>query len=124
MSHLLTCGFSVFQKAKNARVLNFDGHLKIIFTFRIYYIDIPEDKISQNSVEKAAPIGKVSAMDADADENAAIKYSIISGNKAFVFSIDSETGEIYLQQNLDREVQVIFFWFFIFQSVNPIIKGL
>ncbi len=73
---------------------------------RIYYIDIPEDKISQNSLENAAPIGKVTAVDADAGENAAIKYSIISGNKAFVFSIDSETGEIYLQQNLDREVQV------------------
>lgn len=76
------------------------------FTKRIYYIDIPEDRISQGSAENAAPIGKVEAIDADDGENAAMKYSIIGGNKASVFSIDSETGEIYLQQNLDRETQV------------------
>jgi hypothetical protein len=49
----------------------------------------------------------VTAVDADAGDNAAIKYSIIGGNKASVFNINSETGDIYLQQSLDREVQVM-----------------
>ena len=75
-----------------------------MFTKRIYYIDIPEDHPVDSDMSK--PIGKVSAVDADAGDNAAIKYSIIGGNKASVFSINSETGDIYLLQSLDREVQV------------------
>jgi hypothetical protein len=79
------------------------------FTKRIYYIDIPEDHPVDTDMSK--PVGKVTAVDADAGNNAAIKYSIIGGNKASVFNINSETGDIYLQQSLDREIQVrhIFF---------------
>jgi len=76
-----------------------------MFTKRIYYIDIPEDHPVDSDLTK--PIGKVTAVDADAGDNAAIKYSIIGGNKASVFSINSETGDIYLLQSLDREVQVM-----------------
>ena len=75
------------------------------FTKRIYYIDIPEDHPVDTDMSK--PVGKVTAVDADAGNNAAIKYSIIGGNKASVFNINPETGDIYLQQSLDREVQVI-----------------
>jgi hypothetical protein len=74
------------------------------FSKRIYYIDIPEDH--PVDVDMSKPVGKVSAVDADAGDNAAIKYSIIGGNKASVFNINSETGDIFLQQSLDREVQV------------------
>ena len=75
------------------------------FTKRIYYIDIPEDHPVDSDLSK--PVGKVTSVDADAGDNAAIKYSIIGGNKASVFNINSETGDIYLQQSLDREVQVM-----------------
>ena len=75
------------------------------FSKRIYYIDIPEDH--PVDVDMSKPVGNVSAADTDAGDNAAIKYSIIGGNKASVFNINSETGDIFLQQSLDREVQVI-----------------
>jgi hypothetical protein len=74
------------------------------FTKRIYYIDIPEDHAVDTDLSK--PVGKVTAVDSDAGDNAAIKYSIIGGNKASVFNINSETGDIYLLQSLDRETQV------------------
>ena len=103
-----------------------------MFTKRIYYIDIPEDHPVDSDMSK--PIGKVSAVDADAGDNAAIKYSIIGGNKASVFSINSETGDIYLLQSLDREVQVslkthfnhqlyhkkVFFFFLCSQLCQPV----
>ena len=50
-------------------------------------------------------MGRVEATDNDAGNNAAVKYSIIGGNTGTTFSIDSESGELFLGKPLDRERQ-------------------
>ncbi|RUS88778.1 hypothetical protein EGW08_003495 [Elysia chlorotica] len=45
------------------------------------------------------------AVDADAGPNAAVSYSIVSGNEAGKFGVNAGTGKLYLKARLDREVQ-------------------
>ena len=74
------------------------------FTKRIYYIDVREDVKSGSSFERPL-VGSVRAIDRDVGSNAMIKYSIIGGNTGSAFTIDQNTGNLYLQQSLDREQQ-------------------
>ena len=77
------------------------------FTKRIYYISVREDVRSSSSVDRPL-IGSVRAIDSDVGNNAMIKYSIIGGNTGSTFTIDQNSGNIYLQQNLDREQQDLY----------------
>ena len=45
------------------------------------------------------------AVDADAGPNAAVSYSIISGNEAGKFGVNAGTGKLFLKATLDRETQ-------------------
>ena len=74
------------------------------FTKRIYYIDVREDMKSGSSSDRTL-IGSVRAVDSDVGNNAMIKYSIIGGNTGSAFTIDQNSGNLYLQQSLDREQQ-------------------
>ena len=74
------------------------------FTKRIYYIDVREDVKSGSSFERPL-IGSVRAIDRDVGNNALLKYSIIGGNTGSAFTVDQNSGNIYLQQGLDREQQ-------------------
>ena len=55
------------------------------------------------SLEPGSEVKGVYAVDEDLDENGRITYSIIAGDKAGQFKINSTTGVIYLRQPLDRE---------------------
>ena len=72
------------------------------FTENSYEFDIPENE------EAGTIIGKISAFDADSQENGEVAYNkIVSGNSPLVnsFEIDGSTGNILLIDNtyLDRE---------------------
>ena len=72
------------------------------FTKRIYYIDVRED----TKVANQKPlVGSVRAIDNDVGNNARVKYSIIGGNTGSTFSVDPESGNLYLGKPLDREHQ-------------------
>ena len=72
------------------------------FTKRIYYIDVRED----TKVANQKPlVGSVRATDNDVGNNARVKYSIIGGNTGSTFSVDPESGNLYLGKPLDREHQ-------------------
>ena len=45
------------------------------------------------------------AVDADAGPNAAVSYSIVSGNEAGKFEVNAGTGKLFLTAKLDRETQ-------------------
>lgn len=64
-----------------------------VFYPQRYLMPIPEDTSPGTS------IGKVTATDADARENARIKYSLESGGEG-LFTVDERTGEITLQGSL------------------------
>lgn len=50
-------------------------------------------------------VGGVNATDADSGVNAMLSFTISGGNEANRFSINSETGEIFTNGNIDREEQ-------------------
>ena len=63
-----------------------------------------QEKIYKKSIQEDAKVGKVVAVvSADDQDNDFLTYSIISGNIANKFQIDSETGELTLVGKLDRE---------------------
>ncbi|KAG7212572.1 hypothetical protein KM043_012871 [Ampulex compressa] len=69
------------------------------FTERTYSVSIPENlDYTANPV-----IARISATDADAGNNAAVKYAIIGGNTQNTFSIDSPSGDVSLVKPLDYE---------------------
>ena len=74
------------------------------FTKRIYYLDVREDVKAPSSAERPL-VGSVRAIDKDTGNNAIVKYSIIGGNTGSAFTIDQETGSLFLQKGLDREQQ-------------------
>ena len=73
------------------------------FAKRIYYIDVREDV--KASAARKPLVGSVRAVDNDVGNNAVVKYSVIGGNTGSAFSIDPESGNLYLQKALDREQQ-------------------
>ncbi|XP_066904779.1 protocadherin-like wing polarity protein stan isoform X2 [Halyomorpha halys] len=69
------------------------------FSERATTVSLPED-----TPAGASPvIATVRATDADAGQNAALRYAIIGGNTQGQFSIDSQNGEITLVKPLDYE---------------------
>ena len=53
-------------------------------------------------------VGRVEATDSDEGNNAAVRYSLIGGNTGSAFTIDSESGDLFLAKPLDRERQDAF----------------
>ncbi|PAA62861.1 hypothetical protein BOX15_Mlig014584g2 [Macrostomum lignano] len=53
-------------------------------------------------------IGAVSATDADSGNNALISYSIVGGNTAGVFALNSTTGELTAVSRIDREAVAVY----------------
>lgn len=68
------------------------------FSERTYTISVNEDQWSDNNV-----VAHIKASDADAGNNAAIRYAIIGGNTQSQFSIDSLSGDVSLVKPLDYE---------------------
>ncbi|XP_028982383.1 cadherin-related tumor suppressor [Diachasma alloeum] len=64
-----------------------------VFYPRSYLMPIPED------TAPGTAIGRVTATDADARENARVRYTLESGGEG-LFSVDERTGEITLQGSL------------------------
>lgn len=67
------------------------------FTKPLYKAAISENAAVNTSVTK------VSATDADTNENQFVTYTIVGGNIGDMFSINSATGQIILMSTLDRE---------------------
>ncbi|KAK2163195.1 hypothetical protein LSH36_84g09030 [Paralvinella palmiformis] len=55
------------------------------------------------NIAVATPVLRVSAVDDDADKNAVVGYSILSGNEDSRFTINGSTGQISVAAVLDRE---------------------
>ena len=70
------------------------------FTILTYYIHLLE-----NTSINSTSISSVQAVDTDDEDNAIFSYSILSGNDSSSFSVDSSSGELYLELALDRELQ-------------------
>lgn len=68
------------------------------FSERTYTVSIGEDQWGDNNV-----VAHITATDADAGINAAIRYAIIGGNTQSQFSIDSLSGDVSLVKPLDYE---------------------
>ena len=68
-----------------------------IFSQSFYNLSIYEEQ------EYAYPLIKFQATDADINENSEISYKLISNS--LLFNLNEKTGELYLQEKLDREVQ-------------------
>ncbi|RCN33070.1 hypothetical protein ANCCAN_21108 [Ancylostoma caninum] len=64
-----------------------------------------EAEVAENSPLMTAVL-KVKARDADSRENGKVLYRITNGSSAF--GIDEKTGMIYVNENIDREVQSIY----------------
>ncbi|CAG0879401.1 unnamed protein product [Cyprideis torosa] len=89
--------------------------LKHTCVVRVYITDandnppVFEKKVFKNEVSESAEIGshimRIRATDADDGLNGDIVYSIKEGNENDVFTIDSATGILSLQNHLDREKQ-------------------
>nr|XP_015205333.1 PREDICTED: protocadherin Fat 2 [Lepisosteus oculatus] len=68
-----------------------------VFLNTEYVAEIPE------STALGTEVLSVSALAKDGDQNADIVYSIISGNERGKFSMDSKTGDLYVNGSLDFE---------------------
>ncbi|KIH60281.1 cadherin domain protein [Ancylostoma duodenale] len=64
-----------------------------------------EAEVAENSPLMTAVL-KVKARDADSRENGKVLYRITNGSSAF--GIDEKTGMIYVNENIDREVQSVY----------------
>lgn len=69
------------------------------FTNSTYYVFLLENTTISTSVLT------VEAEDGDYAENGSFDYSIVPGNGSSFFSINSTTGEVFLERELDRETQ-------------------
>jgi hypothetical protein len=67
-----------------------------LFTQSFYNLTIQEEQ------EYASPLITFQANDADANENGRISYQLISNQ---LFNLNEKTGELFLREKLDREVQ-------------------
>lgn len=70
------------------------------FTNLTYYINLLEN----TSISSTISVSTVQAVDSDYAENAIFSYFILSGNDSS-FSINSSSGELFLELPLDREAQ-------------------
>ncbi|XP_046828165.1 protocadherin-like wing polarity protein stan isoform X1 [Vespa crabro] len=69
------------------------------FTERTFSVAIPEDlDYTSNPI-----VARIRATDADAGNNAAVRYAIIGGNTQNTFSIDNMSGDVALVKPLDYE---------------------
>ena len=66
--------------------------------------DMYEPSLFENA-EVNTQVVKVSATDEDSGVNSEITYNFVEGNEEGKFSIDSESGQIILIEELDREVE-------------------
>ena len=67
------------------------------------------DPFTVNPVNESAPVGfkvvTIKASDPDLGVNAELVYSLTESQKQNFFRIDSKTGEVFLNNKLDRETQ-------------------
>lgn len=70
-----------------------------IFSQLIYNISIEEDRDYQQSIIQ------IHATDADLNENSQISYEFIRNSYENLFTINEQTGEVFLIKKLDREKQ-------------------
>ncbi|EPB76213.1 cadherin domain protein [Ancylostoma ceylanicum] len=71
-----------------------------VFETTSYEAEVPENSPLMTAVLK------VKARDADSRENGKVLYRITNGSSAF--GIDEKTGMIYVNENIDREVQSVY----------------
>jgi hypothetical protein len=70
---------------------------------RVPYFSVSQYNMTQDEgVRPDTALVQAVAMDGDSRENAAVSYSISSGNTS-IFSINEVTGQLFLLQELDRE---------------------
>ena len=69
------------------------------FTNSTYYIFLLENTTTSTSILT------VDAEDSDYAENGSFAYFIVPGNDSLSFSVNTSTGEIFLERELDRETQ-------------------
>ncbi|CAF2094365.1 unnamed protein product [Rotaria magnacalcarata] len=70
-----------------------------IFTQPFYSVTIEEEK------EYKQAIIQIHANDADLNENSQISYELITKEYKYLFNLDEKTGEIFLENKLDREIK-------------------
>ncbi|CAF4748007.1 unnamed protein product [Rotaria socialis] len=70
-----------------------------IFTQPFYIVTIEEEK------EYKQAIIQIHANDADLNENSQISYELITKEYKYLFNLDEKTGEIFLENKLDREIK-------------------
>ena len=73
-----------------------------VFSKEIYEASVFED------FKDDSPILNIWATDEDLNENAELRYYILNGNVGNVFSLDEETGDVFVSGSLDREVKDIY----------------
>ena len=78
-------------------VLDENDQSPVIDIAGVSRVDVHEDTSTGSEVIR------LQASDSDSGANAVLKYSIISGNDDFIFSIDPWTGSVSLLRNLDYE---------------------
>ena len=70
-----------------------------VFSQSSYNISIEEEKDYPDALIQ------IQAIDADLNENGEISYELLTNNSKNLFYVNDQTGEVFLQKKLDREVQ-------------------
>jgi hypothetical protein len=73
-----------------------------IFSQSFYELFIDEEKDYQQSIIQ------IQATDADLNENSEISYELLSDQYKDLFRLHEQTGELFLERKLDREIQSIY----------------
>jgi hypothetical protein len=73
-----------------------------IFSQSFYELSIDEEK------DYHQPIMQIQATDADLNENSEISYELLNNEYKDLFQLNEQTGELFLQNKLDRETQSIY----------------
>ena len=73
-----------------------------IFTQAAYIISVQEEETFQR------PLIQVHANDADLNENGEVSYELMTKEYNHLFKLNEQTGELFLEQKLDRETQTTY----------------
>lgn len=68
------------------------------------FVGLPYRFVFNADAEKGTPISRVQAVDNDVGMNGQVGYSIVSGDPAGLFAINSKTGQLSLARAIDSEI--------------------
>jgi hypothetical protein len=64
---------------------------------------LPDDFFLDENVANETLVGRLFAWDEDADENATLRYAVVGGSGAALFSVNSWNGSLYTRWHIDFE---------------------